>query len=312
VKTVRTQLFKYAMFLLNQLSYYQCQLDKWYLSNPLWKERIDQVHRTLVKFHAYVIGKKMEPNNDYWVSYLTIEETSSSEHRDETSLYDPMRNSSLIADLSFSWSIIETFLKSINPYSDLPMAHSFSNLSLYNHDNYSTIRQFTLDEKYKLIEIEKKQLDSNDFEQTIKQSIISTYQHLCNMYEGIRLREHTIIAKTDSYYFVYNINEQTQRKNPLVIFEKSGIRLLSVQYTHPLCRPIALTIPENMMTVGNELFSPSFVLRCLQYQGQSYFFDYQYKIQIIDDSITEVELNSQQYVVLGKHRYEIKTVVSDE
>jgi hypothetical protein len=254
---IQTLFVRFGLFLLNQTSQLRYYLEKYYENDPMVKEYVDKISNTINYYQAFITGKKVEPDNDFWTCHLSIQEIVSSEDVNETP-------------------------------------------------------EYKLDENYQIVDFDKDFDDLIEFEQKIKESIITTYQYLSNIYDGNSLREHTIIGKTSSYYFVYYINQKTQKKNPLIIFEKSLIKFLSIQYIHSQCNPIPINIPESMITVGNELFSPSFVLRYLQYQDMPYHFDYEYKIQIIDDNINEVELNSSQYIILGKHRYEVKTISVEE
>jgi len=83
-------------------------------------------------------------------------------------------------------------------------------------------------------------------------------------------------------------------------------KFLSVKYTHPkMTAPIFLNIPWQMYISGNQILSPSFVLRMLQYQKEPYIFDTEYVLNIMDDNIDQFNLTSKQMVVLHDKKYEI-------
>ena len=65
---------------------------------------------------------------------------------------------------------------------------------------------------------------------------------------------------------------------------------------------IPITIDNKFLVTGNELFSPCFILRCLNYQSEPYIFDTNYKLNILDSNIKEVVLNSDQYIRLSNKK----------
>jgi hypothetical protein len=89
---------------------------------------------------------------------------------------------------------------------------------------------------------------------------------------------------------------------------RSKFGVLSVEYVHPqMKKPVSLDITKNMCMVGNHLFSPEFVFKCLKYQNEPYLFNLHYKIRIMDNNLNEFELTSQQYIELNEKSYIIHT-----
>jgi len=89
----------------------------------------------------------------------------------------------------------------------------------------------------------------------------------------------------------------------------SSVSFLSVQYKLENSHfTIQLTVNEEAYNVGNHLFTPLFVKRCLEYQPQEYIFDLDYKLVIVDNNIKVLELDSSQYVILEKDGYMICNV----
>uniref|UniRef100_A0A6C0ISU1 Uncharacterized protein n=1 Tax=viral metagenome TaxID=1070528 RepID=A0A6C0ISU1_9ZZZZ len=81
---------------------------------------------------------------------------------------------------------------------------------------------------------------------------------------------------------------------------------LSVTYKHPdMNKPIAIEIPAEMYQVGNVLFTPMFVKRYLEYQSLSYVFDNNYTLDIIDNEMNMLSMNSKQYAVLTEKSWTI-------
>lgn len=100
----------------------------------------------------------------------------------------------------------------------------------------------------------------------------------------------------------------------LTDIEISRERFITIQYIHPhMALPLTLEIPPGMYQQGNELFSSSFVYWCLKYQYLSteYVFDENYKLDLIDNDMNMVRLNSNQYIVLeGVRGYRKETAVA--
>lgn len=81
---------------------------------------------------------------------------------------------------------------------------------------------------------------------------------------------------------------------------------LSVEYEHPdMDTKIILDIDKKYLISGNELFSPCFVLKCLNYQSESYKFDQNYKLNILDADINNIVLTNKQYLRLSNTKYEV-------
>lgn len=93
-----------------------------------------------------------------------------------------------------------------------------------------------------------------------------------------------------------------------ISFEKSNAKFLSIEYTHPdLSESIELSLDRSWMIDGNELFTPTFILRMLYYQPVMFFFDEEYTVKIMDDNCKILTITMNEYMVLTKDGYEIKT-----
>ena len=91
--------------------------------------------------------------------------------------------------------------------------------------------------------------------------------------------------------------------------EPSQYRFLSVSYTHPsMVYTIDLEIPSVMMMVGNELLSPCFVKRCLEYQSRPYVFDLCYKVHVIDQEVQCFTLTCEEYIQIDKNNCTVKSI----
>ena len=57
---------------------------------------------------------------------------------------------------------------------------------------------------------------------------------------------------------------------------------------------------DGMMMAENELFSPSFVRRCLEYQNRPFVFDMDYRLEMIDQDVKCFTLTSDKYLLIGE------------
>lgn len=87
---------------------------------------------------------------------------------------------------------------------------------------------------------------------------------------------------------------------------------LSIEYQHPnMKHTISLNLDKRYLISGNELFSPCFVLKCLNYQDKPYVFDKNYKLALLDSDINNTTLKSNQYIRLSNLKYEIIDMKTD-
>jgi hypothetical protein len=95
------------------------------------------------------------------------------------------------------------------------------------------------------------------------------------------------------------------------VLQYSKVEFLHVDYRHPKMGDIGieLTIPKQLMIVGNELFSPAFLYRWLKYfsnvSNVSFVFDDTYCVYLMDDNVNQHILRYGDYIVLGETDIEI-------
>lgn len=86
----------------------------------------------------------------------------------------------------------------------------------------------------------------------------------------------------------------------------SSVSFLDVQYHHPeMKESIILEIPKEWCCIGNQMFSPIFVLRMLYYQPLPFVFDMRYTLEIMDSCLNILPLNSNQMLDLKESSYEV-------
>jgi hypothetical protein len=127
-----------------------------------------------------------------------------------------------------------------------------------------------------------------------------------NLFE---IKEHLFLAKKANAYIsrTYFTGYKPSLYTPFICIEnKSDIVFTYVEYIHPNMRnTIELNIPDEFWIVGNELFTPAFVLRMLEHQCEKYIFDLKYKLHIVDQNIHDLFLNSDNYILVEKKEYSI-------
>ena len=118
-----------------------------------------------------------------------------------------------------------------------------------------------------------------------------------------------LTAKIDKHY-LYRTLPTGLTENKLFALTQSTVKFLSITYTHPsLENAIHIDIPKNALICGNEILSSVFVLRYLEYQSMPYGqFDLDYSINIIDNFVNQLQIRSNQYIVLLENKYTICTV----
>ena len=90
------------------------------------------------------------------------------------------------------------------------------------------------------------------------------------------------------------------------VYKKNLNRFISIEYHHPdMTSTIELTLGSEWFIEGNELFTPTFVLRMLKYQSQSFLYDNSYKVRIMDSECNMFELDSSCYLLLTEDGYKL-------
>jgi len=91
--------------------------------------------------------------------------------------------------------------------------------------------------------------------------------------------------------------------------KKTKKYFISVEYHHPeITEPIELEINENFYLIDNEILSKVFVLRILEYQSNSYIFDDNYTLKIMDNNVNMFDLNYKNYIILKEDGYKVENI----
>jgi hypothetical protein len=93
---------------------------------------------------------------------------------------------------------------------------------------------------------------------------------------------------------------------PIKELEHMETSLIDIQYHHPdMKESLILEIPREWFCIGNEMFSPEFILRVLYYQPLPFVFDMRYTLEIMDNDLNMITMDSTQKMVLKELGYGI-------
>lgn len=229
-----------------------------------------------------------------------------------------------------------------------PLLENWINTSILSHYEKRTILEnnhsyllnfgFQYDENYYINEDWSNILFLDSFKTTcIHKSPKLRFHENINKREKITNEELEciMILKLEDKYIVRIIKDTNNKY--IDSYNQSKTHFLSVQYTHPkMNKPINIDIDKKYFIEGNQLFSPAFILRCLEYQKgllnnnsifninkmkeyfifnylfkilkieEPYYFDMNYKLNIMDNSINFFEINSDEYIFVEKDGYIVK------
>lgn len=182
-----------------------------------------------------------------------------------------------------------------------PMNDKWICISVLLKRNASFIgEEFNYNETYEFV-------NTNDILDPLKEmsdNISSIVESTNNTLEGM------ITMKIGEKYInriFFNKNEpKMDTELPLV---PSKHRLISVKYKHPnMDEPIFIDIDKEYYYTNNEILSPLFIKRYLEYQHLIYDFDMNYELEIMDNDINTYVINSKQYILLADNTYTIKNI----
>lgn len=139
--------------------------------------------------------------------------------------------------------------------------------------------------------------------------LVSTYKNMFSVIKPIIKNnelEYIVLLHyrnlTDDFIISRLINDS----NTICDVKPTRNYFLSIEYIHPnMETAISLNLDKRYLVSGNELFSPCFVLKCLNYQKEPYVFDTNYKISILDSGINYITFGNNQYIKLTDTKYEV-------
>lgn len=123
-----------------------------------------------------------------------------------------------------------------------------------------------------------------------------------SIYESI-----IVMNVKNTYYYRILYNTQRTFEPITAVSNNCDSHFLTIQYCHPKQKiTIDIQFDKRIYIIGNEILSPTFVLRYLEYQSIPFYFDKDYTIDIMDTNINMFTLTSNEYICLEKDTYKIK------
>jgi len=113
-----------------------------------------------------------------------------------------------------------------------------------------------------------------------------------------------IIMNVDNKYIYKICNKNNYELTNNHNFEISRVRFLTLEYITKN-KIITLELDKNIYYVGNDILSSVFIKRLLEYQVNSYSFDMDYTLKIIDNNIDTFVLKNNEYILLEANGYSI-------
>ena len=220
--------------------------------------------------------------------------------------YHPIITSSIdISIYSYNWVYAMHHNENIEPYhkywisTNYLMQHEFhDDADVTNIDNYNYV------------------YDNNT--KSYPYTFIHNINTCCTLLSTISFnslyKENLLYAKYNNIY-ISRIQHKGDRINKFQSIEDfntpSCVRLLSVTLKVNN-KKINMDVDINHMYVNNELFSRGFVTRYIKYNNIDINCTGDYIINIMDNDINMITLKSNQYLVINKRDYVVKTINKDE
>ena len=139
-------------------------------------------------------------------------------------------------------------------------------------------------------------------------------EQLNNNYQVLNSQsiDYTLLTMTYKDQYIVRsefLDLQNNNFEKILFNEKVRKPFLQITYTEPNNDKVSIdmNLPESYYLENNELFCATFVKRYLEYQNKPYNFDLDYEIKIMDSDINEFTLSNEDYIVITKDGYEVKS-----
>ena len=112
-----------------------------------------------------------------------------------------------------------------------------------------------------------------------------------------------LTEEKEERYFICTANEAII---PTITCKKSRAKFISIEYKHPeMTNSIEIVLDRAWFYSGNEIFTPTFVMRTLKYQSQYFIFDMNYQIIIMDNDLNIIKLDYETSLLFSECGYQI-------
>ena len=293
------------MFIFNEVIYYflyetistSTDIIINYVSNIDYKAIYIKIYTKAIEFKNSLNANTLIVNTlfSYSIFYSKIQE-----YYNKVPLFI-----NIVDSISYGSNFIYSLIinKRIEPYNKKWL--SISKLTR----NFSIEKPLTKDNEFKYI-FEYKIFESFEY----NFSTIESFENIYKSYNKSEFMspmdvETMIILKLNDKYLVRIFSKpviKIIKRNFFISNIPSKVKFLNIEYTHPnMKNSITLNVGQDFFIEGNEILSPSFVKRILEYQNKSYYFNFNYKLKIVDNHINFFEIGSQEYILIEKENYKI-------
>jgi len=198
-----------------------------------------------------------------------------------------------------------------------PFYNPWCSISYFKEGLFSEIYMNLNDDKLELPFITTTVLNTKftDFnsEELVKNKLnytINNFIETCNFVKHISLEKkyNFLIIIKMKHRYISRITESSTIVFQDISFEQTPKFFLCVEYTHPeMKNSIYLEVDSGYFLKRNEILSMSFVKRLLEHQSQKYIFDEKYKVKILNWHLVNIEIGSNDYILLDENSYKIKS-----
>jgi len=202
---------------------------------------------------------------------------------------------------SYKWLYATHYNEIIEPYHNYWISTNY----LIQH-NFQKESPFTILDNYNYI-----------YDNSIKSYpyiFIHNFNNYCNLLSTPSFND---LYKENFLYAKYNNIYISRVQHEMKLINKfksitdfntpSRVNFLSVTLTvNKKC--INMDVDKNHMYINNELFSQGFITRYIKYNNIDIELNNDYIIDIMDDCINMIKLKSNQYLVINKNDYTVKTI----
>jgi len=142
---------------------------------------------------------------------------------------------------------------------------------------------------------------------------VDNFKSACESAKSIVLNTNKVLEtmvtmKRGDHYINYVFNKKDSKNTASLEFPilENRTKLLSIEYKHPdMKNTIIMDLNEKIYLNNNEILSPLFVRRWLEYQSTGFIFDLRYNLKVMNSNINTFDLKSDKHLLLLKNDYEI-------
>lgn len=267
---------QYIFFWINtQIARFKILTTRLYNTNSIIKSITDYIVTSYENIESYIVNKKYEPDYSIWIM--------------KGKLYENIN--------------INTLPRSHNDnthYSTI-----FTDLTKYKEFSKNENLSWNLIEDYESLDDFKMARDVDIYKKLLKRN----YLDGCSNMKILDNKDNFIIMKYNDDTHLVNIYKPIVEPDKLELqleLKRSNMYFISIEYKHPKMKySLVLTIPSSYYTINNELFSAGFILRCLEYQNSSFYFDNEYELFLMSSNIQMDTIKYGQYIQMNEDDYTV-------